>query len=623
MKYIILFILLSGTIVSFSQQNARDKEFVYEKNRLHENILRLEPVYQVNPNQQLALDLAEDFYKLRKFEKALIYYEMAINTGDPLQQNYMLNYFNALFEYGDWDQCKKIAEEYKNRFKRFELLKKIDTLEKLKNHDPTYYETNLASNTEHNEYGQIPYTANFKLINCDINLNRGTYEKKTFSPYVVSYKDNATKYPLYQPLIEKSDKYYDAVSHYDENESKIYFTRTFVENDLVKNMKIYTAIIDANFNLSLPVEFPYNSELYSVGQACVAKEGDILYFVSDMPGGKGGTDLYRCMKLESGAWGTPINLGDKINSIGNELYPYISPQGNTMYFSSDFNSLFGGLDIFKSQKTRFHSFSKPENMGLPFNSDKDDYGLVFNDNYGTEGFFTSNRITDNKGGDDIYHFSYQNNKVCRDPVKNFKMTVIDKKTKERIANVNLKMTVKADGRVFQDITDINGEVHLTVEGCNDFDVEATRDFYLNNLFYYDGFRKQVTIELDKKELNNIIELESIYYEVGKYEVPTASYSQLDKLATMLKKNPDVKIELSSHTDSRGDDASNQKLSLNRAESIVKYVTKAGVDKAQLVPVGYGETKLINNCGNDAQCDDIQHEKNRRTEFKILEINFGR
>mgnify|MGYP000932519587 CR=1 FL=1 len=615
MKNLLLFLFIFKAFLSFSQTDSRDNEYMYERKKYLETISILEPIYQTKPSQKIAVELADAFFYARKFEKALMYYEMALHSA-PINEKQTENYFSALYEYGDIDLAKKVAEEYQVKYGKKDLVLKLDSANRMQLQDPTYFETNLAINTADNEYGFISLVNGTKLINCDINLNNG--ESRIFSPYSIEYSNPETPVSKYNLIGVKDDKYHDVITYYDEKESKVYITRSSMGKYNYPVLKIIIATINEDMSLTEMVEFPYNSEEYSVGHVSVSKDGEILYFVSDKPGGYGGTDIYRCMKLENGTWGFPINIGNNVNTKGDEMYPYISPQGNTLYFSSTGHSIFGGLDLNKAQKTRAHAFKKPENLGLPFNSNKDDFGIVFNDNYGTEGYFCSNR-TEGKGGDDIYFFSYHNNKVCKDPVKNFKMTVVDKKTKARIPNVKLKMTVKLDGKVYEDISDDNGEVHLTVEGCNDFDVESTHDFYLNNLFYYDGFRKQVTIELDKKELNNIIELESIYYEKGKFEVPANATSQLNKLAILLNKNTDVKIELSSHTDSRADDVFNQTLSQKRAEHIVNYLTKAGVKRSQLVAQGYGESKLINECGNDVPCSEEMHEKNRRTEFKILEI----
>lgn len=618
MKFILSILILTTGLV-FSQTNHRKFEYLYESTK-HSDFIKInEPIYQTNPSPELAFELGNAFLSLKKYEKAIIYYEMGLNTGKADEKT-NANYFSALYEYGELDMAKQIANVHKARFGKTTLLNKFENVEKFKAMDPIYFETNLKLNTQYDEFGFQPLTGSFKIINSDNLMQAKSYINKTLNPYIINYKNNDEDVSKFNAVTPVNELTYDVITHFDESENVVYITRSVPGGKGFNILKVYIASINNKFQISNLVEFPYNGLDYSVGHVCVSTDNEILYFVSDKPGGYGGADIYRCMKLENGTWGTPINLGPEVNSSGDEMYPYISPQGNTLYFSSNFHSIFGGLDLNKSSKTRFHSFKKPENMGLPFNSPQDDFGMVFLDNYGTEGFFSSDRTEGGKGGDDIYYFSYQNNKICKDPIKNFKMVVIDKKTKEPIPNVNLKMTVKLDGRVFESVSDANGEVLLTVEGCNDFDVEATRDFYLNNSFYYDGFRKQVTIELDKKELNNIVELESIYYEKAKFEVPSSANDQMKKLANLLNRNKDIKIELSSHTDARGDDNFNLILSTKRAEKIVNALVTLGVNKSQLQPVGYGESKIINECLNDVKCDEAQHEKNRRTEIKIIEIS---
>ena len=617
MRFILTILIPFISTILMGQLENRSGEFGSDKIKYYNTINNLEPVYQRSPSKPVALDLADAFFYGQKYEKALMYYESALLDG-PLNEIQTYNYFSALYENGDLDLARTVAKEFQTRFKKNELIAKIDTAEKMKVNDPVYFEISAHFNTENNEYGCITYFDNYKFVNSDFTYDRRA-TKKTFAPYVIDYTDTGRGRPRYISIGPKKDNEYDVISHYDLVEDKLYITRTIIGLNGYKQSKLLIGTLNDNFQLMEVQEFPYNNPSYSVGQACVTQDGEMLYFVSDKPGGLGGADLYRCMKLEDGSWGFPINLGNKVNTSGDELYPYINPQGTTLYFASSGHSIMGGLDLNKADKTRSHAFKKPVNLGPPFNSHEDDYGLVFSDDYGTEGYFSSNRKSDGKGGDDVYSFSYENNKVCKDPVKNFKIIVVDKKTRARIPNTDLKMTVKLDGRVYQDISDENGEIHLLVEGCNDFDVEATHDFYLNNLFYYDGFKKTVVIELYKKELDNIIGVDKIMYEVGKYEIPASALPQMNKLAILLKKNRDIKIELSSHTDCRGENAANQLLSQKRSEQIVNYLTKAGVYANQMVAKGYGETKLINECIDGVTCTEEQHEKNRRTEFRILEI----
>ena len=619
MKFLTTLILATVIFQFNAQLENRAGEFGLDKIKYINLIANLEPVYQRNPTRPVALDLADAFYFTQKYEKALMYYENALLEG-PISEAHILNYFSALYENGDFELARTVAKEYETRFKKMDLLAKIDTADRWKQIDPVYFEKNVHFNSSNNEFGAVTYFDNYKFVNSDFTYDRYA-TSKTFAPYVVNINDSSKGQQKFKSILPRLSGEYDIISHYDQVEDKIYITRTTIGLNEQKKSKILISSLDDNFKPLSLVEFTYNSPDYSVGHACVSQDGEMLYFVSDKPGGQGGADLYRCIKLEDGSWGYPINLGNKVNTAGDELYPYISPQGTTLYFASSGHSIFGGLDLNKTEKTRSHTFKKPTNLGIPFNSHADDYGMLFSDDYGTEGYFSSNRVTEgeSKGGDDVYSFSYENNKVCKDPVKNFKILVVDKKTRERIPNTNLKMTVKLDGRVYEDVSDANGEIHLLVEGCNDFDVEATHDFYLNNLFYYDGFKKMVVIELYKKELDNIIGIDKINYDLAKYEVPNSAVPQLTKLATLLKKNRDIKIELSSHTDSRGDLASNQILSQKRSEYIVNFLVSAGVNANQMVARGYGETKLLNECGDSATCTEEQHEKNRRTEFRILEI----
>ncbi|MFN5849715.1 MAG: hypothetical protein ACK43K_14590, partial [Chitinophagales bacterium] len=237
-----------------------------------------------------------------------------------------------------------------------------------------------------------------------------------------------------------NEKYLYTITHYDPVERKVYITQNtsirFNLNNILNStstMKLFTAKINSFFQLDALVEFKYNSPNYSVGHACVSKDGQVLFFVSDMPGGFGGSDIYRCMKMEDGSWGAPINLGKDVNSSGDEMFPYLNPKGNMLYFSSTGNSIFGGLDLNKSTRSRANVFGKATNLGVPFNSNKDDFALIFTDELGEEGFFSSSR-TLGLGGVDIYRFSYE------------KKTPLASKKTDANNNVRISTTIKANNQ---------------------------------------------------------------------------------------------------------------------------------------------------------------------------------
>lgn len=415
--FILNFILFFGNIKS--QQQIYQSGFSnQERQEVLTNISKLEPLFQRDPTKEMAIQLADAFLYIKKYKKAISYYEYALEFS-PLSELEMANYFSALFEFGDLNLAHSVAKDFYVRFKKIHLKAKMDSLEKLSKAKPVLVENLLSINSKNNEYGLYPLFADYRIVNSDINMSQSEVvgNNKYMNPYIVSAnKLGSPKADLIKFL--ENDKVLYTITHYDAVERKVYITKNssgrFNLNQLTGNssaisMKIYTATIDPFFKLGELVEFQYNSLTHSVGHATVSKDGQTLYFVSDMPGGFGGTDLYRCMKLEDGTWGTPINLGEKINTNGDEMFPYINSKGNTLYFSSTGNSIFGGLDINKSFKSRANVFGKPINLGAPFNSNKDDFAIIFTKDNEQEGFFSSSRV-EGLGGVDVYKFEYEKSK---------------------------------------------------------------------------------------------------------------------------------------------------------------------------------------------------------------------
>jgi len=461
MKYIFSLIIIFLGLSAFSQDQVLNAGYsIQERKKILENISILEPDFQRNPTNEKAIRLADAFLYIKKYKKAISYYEYALSIED-LNETQMENYFSALFEFGDIKLASEVSKDFYVRFKKMHLKSKVDSFESLSKSTPVYLDNYLAMNTTSNEYGLYPLFADYRIINSDKPVTINQEEVSSISPYAVSIMDTANERPQLYALM-KNDKYVNSISHYDAKDKKIYITRNNSTKFNVKlnannqsNMKIFIGNIDDFFNITNLTEFPYNSNDYSVGQPCISQDGQILYFVSDMPGGFGGTDIYRCMKLENGTWGAPINLGNVINTSGDEMFPYISPQGNALYFSSTGHSIFGGLDINKSNKTRFNVFSKPTNMGLPFNSNKDDFAIVFLDNYGSEGYFSSNRL-DGVGGVDIYHFNYEKKEELKLPkAKNTKASKTIKATFDSPKKDNIIVNDDIDFREKKKVSETN------------------------------------------------------------------------------------------------------------------------------------------------------------------------
>ncbi|MBL7788659.1 MAG: PD40 domain-containing protein [Chitinophagales bacterium] len=410
-KYLYIIVFTCLNLFGYSQPQIYQTGFSnQERQEVIENISKLEPLFQRDPTKEMAIQLADAFLYIKRFKKAISYYEYALEIG-PLNEKEMANYFAALFEFGDLNAALSVSKEFYTKFGKMHLKAKMDSLEKLSKAKPVIVENYLAMNSKNNEYGLYPLFADYRILNSDYRPDQRdiTVASKYMNPYAVSLRVEQDENSKFYTLIN-NDKFLYTITHFDPVDRRVYITQNtairFNLNNILNSgttMKIYTAKIDALFKLGPLEEFKYNSPTHSVGHACVSNDGQTLYFVSDMPGGFGGTDIYRCMKLEDGTWGAPINLGKEVNSNGDEMFPYINPRGNTLYFSTSGNSIFGGLDLVKSSRSRANVFSKPTNLGAPFNSNKDDFAIIFTDENGEEGFFSSSRL-DGLGGVDIYKF---------------------------------------------------------------------------------------------------------------------------------------------------------------------------------------------------------------------------
>ncbi|WP_226391270.1 OmpA family protein [Penaeicola halotolerans] len=382
---------------------------------------------------------------------------------------------------------------------------------------------------------------------------------------------------------------------------------------------------------SEPEFLPINDPLSWDSNPSFNRAGTTIYFSSNRPGGYGGLDLYSATLDERGRWGNVRNMGGDINTPGNEMFPYISDD-NKLYFASDGHPGFGQLDIFVAE--RKDGVTTISNMGKGINSPADDFGISYT-RYPFEAYFASNR-EGGKGDDDIYAFVDNSPSLKK---VNYILTgtavdILDDGSEELLPNTKVRLI---DGE------NTLAEVNTTSSGRFRFDVSTEKNYILigekSNYFTArssystvgktvnkDTLVQEVTtvtfdtkLVLDKIVLEKAIVLENIYYDLDKSDIRPDAALELDKLVQVLVDNPDIRIELSSHTDSRGNDAYNLALSQRRAQSAVDYIISKGISADRLTARGYGETRLVNDCGNGVNCTEEQHQENRRTEFKVTEI----
>lgn len=368
-----------------------------------------------------------------------------------------------------------------------------------------------------------------------------------------------------------------------------------------------------------------------------SRDGRTLYFSSTRRGSIGGTDLYAATMNRRGRWSNVRNLGPKINTAGNEMFPYQASDGS-LYFSSDGHPGLGGLDILVAKREEGQMVV--ENVGPPINTSSDDFGLFL---YTPDkGFFTSNR-EGGAGDDDIYTF------INNDPdlkIVNYYLTgityTIDEDGSERILpNTSVLLYGANDELLNEALTGRDGKFLFRVYPEEDYILMGEKPDYFTSRALFSTKGKTIPKEqLNKLETNKVFEtkivldqivldkaivLENIYYDLDRDEIRPDAAMELDKLVTVLKDNPEIKIELSSHTDSRQTAAYNDDLSKRRAQSAVNYIVSEGIDPDRLIAKGYGESQLlisdeeINKLPTE-EAREAAHQRNRRTEFKVIEYN---
>ncbi|MFN0015168.1 MAG: OmpA family protein [Saprospiraceae bacterium] len=422
--------------------------------------------------------------------------------------------------------------------------------------------------------------------------------------------------------------------------------------------KIYTAERTSS-GWSEPRPLPFQKEKINYVHPVLAPDGAALFFSSNDPDGSGGYDLWTVRlndNFENG-WDVPKPLSRNINTPGNEVFPTFS--GDTLFFSSDGLPGMGGLDIFRSFKLERDAWSTPQNMKPPVNSGADDFGLIATNQSRKNtplqpgdllrsGYLTSNR-SGGSGGDDIYRIEQRvplpkPPKVDTTPVKPlvFKM-ILEGYVLEKIlvdpndpnsrvlgrkplpgANVDIAFGTKKQLVTVGD----DGFFTLDLAENTDYAFAAAKTGYLANSarFSTRGIPRdpanpvqtyEVEIVLDKIYRNREIVLENIYYDYDKWDIRPDAEPTLNRLAEVLRQNPEIRIQLGSHTDCRGNDGYNQDLSQKRAQSAVAYLIGRGIDAARLEAVGYGESQPAVGC-LCTRCTEMEHQANRRTTFRILE-----
>ena len=404
--------------------------------------------------------------------------------------------------------------------------------------------------------------------------------------------------------------------------------------------ELFKARIDSIGNWTDMEKLPFNSKRYSTEQPALSKDGKKLFFVSDRPSSIGGSDIFVVKINDDGTFGEPINLGDKINTRGDEVTPYVT-DNNILYFSSNgHEGGYGNLDVYASEIFE-NNVSEPLHLESPINSLNDDFAYIVNSK-NNSGYFSSNRLQ-GQDNNDIYAFTIEEDKPekCQQEIAGI---VRDKNTNELLKDAAITLFDNDGNQVQQVLTDKDGIYKLDLDCSQTYTLVASSLHYSKeeHIINTANYNNAPDLTADKYLVKNLEDaisdvskdnnatttkeeakeevvenLNAIYFDFDKSSIREDATDELDKIVKIMKENSNVKIEVTSYTDSRGSSAYNLKLSERRAKSSIDYIVSKGIDRNRLTGKGLGESRMVNKCINGVECSETAHQNNRRTEFAIL------
>ncbi len=486
---------------------------------------------------------------------------------------------------------------------------------------PAFDAKNLSDiNTEYSEFGGTLVGKDFYFTS-----SRNTTRKKYHwddQPFLDVYKAELVGNTIKNAKILEGDvntKYHESGVALSADGKRLYFDRNdYLDGKYVKDENgvnqinlYYSELVDGGWKGVYTV--PFNNSEYSVGHPALSPDGKTLYFASDMPGGYGASDLYKVSVNEDGSFGTPENLGAGINTSGKELFPSLDSNG-TLYFASNGHMGLGGLDVFKAEAQN-GGFGEVQNLGNGANSTGDDFAFVFNPE--TESGFVSSNREGGKGMDDIYQVTP---KVPPCDVI-IDVLVVNAYTDEPLFGARVSLGDGSSDRLSTIQTSEAGTGQL-MGACNSALTVSAQ---------YAGFEPE-TIDIDPSGnasmnktlklkpveaiiVDDKIELETILFDYNKSDIKPQAAFELDRLVEIMKKYPKLVVRVESHSDTQGDADYNRALSDRRAQATVQYVIDQGIDAMRISGQGFGEDQPVVDCGDN--CSEEDHEKNRRSEFIIV------
>lgn len=613
------------TLVSCASIHYRNGNADYEQYAYSDAIRHYEKIFEKSKYKDVQYKLADCYRMVGVTDKEEALYSHLVKNKD-CPNVCKFYYAQALMKNADYKNAKQWLETYIKASNKPEpqaamLVASCDSMYVLYRDSDLYKITLLRFNASNiNSYSPTYYKSGIVFVSdrydaATKNVRSGWTGNKCYDLFY-SKKTDAGNWLDPEPLAGNINApYNEGPAVFNHDYSAIYFTRNSQENDkLTKNnkdvnvLKIYKGVMENN-EWKTVGELAFNNNDYSVAHPALSKDGSVMYFVSDMPWGYGGTDIYK-VKYINGRWSTPENLGAGVNTAGNEMFPFI--MGDTLlYFASDGRFGLGGFDIYSSE-FKDDKWQMAVNKGCPINSIADDFGFITDDKFKT-GFFSSNR---NGKVDRIYSYvKYPPRLAVSGAITGYpKLDPLAKAKVEIKDDSGLDTTISADPK---------GYFFYRLELDKNYHFRFFEKNHYAELYDISTVGKKASEVIDAPTalesivLNTPKPFKKIVFDSKSVKLRKGNTKGLDELFDLLDKNPQIKIELDVYTDSRGTDKENDDLTDKRAAFCKEYLMQKGIDEKRISAKGLGETKLINHCTNNITCIDEEHEENNRIEITVI------
>ncbi len=436
-----------------------------------------------------------------------------------------------------------------------------------------------------------------------------------------------------KPVVEKMNEDFNQTGlAYSKDRKTVYFAgnkywkkKKRQNSDKNKKHHLYKANVKEDGTWSNIEKLSFNKKGADISHPVLSSDNKQLYFVSDMQPSQGKTDIFVVDIREDGSYSEPRNLGKNVNTAGEETTPFVTSD-NILYFSSDGREGLGKLDVYAVELYE-EDTSEPYHLASPINSINDDFAYIVNED-NNQGFFTSNRLQ-GEGFNDLYSFTLEEDVRPGDCYITVDGRVRDRETLELLSGATVDL-YSIEGELLESVSTYkDGTYKFTVSCANEYKLRASSPQYKDDEkrieILEENYHAALHANLNLTRIEAIEStqpmpastLQPIYYEFDRSTITAAAAEKMDKIIEIMKANPDLIIEASSFTDSRGSDAYNLALSKRRAKAAVEYLVSKGIDATRIKSKGYGEDKLINQCVDGANCDEPSHQMNRRTEFNFV------